>query len=130
MTTSLQVHTFVTVNAVVSPTEEEAQLRSEPFLLQMSRLRTGGRMEPLRLAGDDVRSVRTEQERMVGEDMSENWIIGDAASAKAQLEELASRFEVDEIMIQPVAGAMEGEDLRQDAARIQSLELLAAEFLN
>ena len=67
---------------------------------------------------------------MVGEEMSENWIIGDAASAKAQLEELASRFEVDEIMIQPVAGAMEGEDFRQDAARIQSLELLAAEFLN
>ncbi|WP_353843876.1 LLM class flavin-dependent oxidoreductase [Brevibacterium sp. RIT 803] len=122
--------TFVTVNAVVSPTEEEAQLRSEPFLLQMSRLRTGGRLEPLRLAGDDVRSVRTDQERMVGEEMSENWIIGDAKSAKAQLEELASRFEVDEIMIQPVAGAMEGEGLRQDDARIQSLELLAAEFLN
>ncbi|MGO2860758.1 MAG: LLM class flavin-dependent oxidoreductase [Brevibacterium sp.] len=121
--------TFVTVNAVVSPTEEEAQLRSEPFLLQMARLRTGGQMGPLRLAGDDVRSVMTEQERMVGEELSQNWIVGDARAAARQLEELAARFEVDEIMIQPVAGAMDGEDLREDFGRIQTLELLAAEFL-
>ena len=122
--------TFVTVNAVVSPTDEEAQLRSEPFLLQMARLRTGGPMGPLRLAGDDVRSVMTDRERMVAEELSENWIIGDADSAKAQLEELAGRFEVDEIMIQPVAGALEGEELREDSGRIQTLELLAGKFLS
>src|SRR5699024_6995237 len=40
-----QPRTFVTANVVVAPTAEEAQLRSEPFLLQMSRLRTGGPME-------------------------------------------------------------------------------------
>ena len=121
--------TFVTVNAVVSPTEEEARLRSEPFMLQMARLRTGGQMGPLRLAGDDVRSIMTDQERMVAEELSKNWIIGDPQQAKGQLEELAARFDVDEVMIQPVAGAIDGEDLREDAARIQTLELLADEFL-
>ncbi|WP_167199230.1 LLM class flavin-dependent oxidoreductase [Brevibacterium pigmentatum] len=121
--------TFVTANLVVAPTEEEAQLRSEPFMLQMSRMRTGGPMEKLRLAGDDVRSVMTDQERMVGEELTSNWIIGDPKSAAAQLEELAERFDVDEIMIQPIAGAMEGEDVRKDPGRIQTIELLAAEFL-
>lgn len=122
--------TFVTVNAVVSPTEEEARLRSEPFMLQMARLRSGGQLGPLRLAGDDVRSVMTDQERLLAGELSKNWIIGDPRSARAQLEGLAERFDVDEIMIQPVAGAMEDEDLRRDAARIQTLELLAEEFLS
>ncbi|RAE93814.1 LLM class flavin-dependent oxidoreductase, partial [Burkholderia multivorans] len=90
--------TFVTVNAVVSPTEDEARLRSEPFMLQMARLRTGGQMGPLRLAGDDVRSIMTDQERMVAEELSKNWIIGDPQQAKGQLEELADRFGVDEVM--------------------------------
>ncbi|WP_166973876.1 MsnO8 family LLM class oxidoreductase [Brevibacterium atlanticum] len=124
-----QPQTFVTANVVVAPTAEEAQLRSEPFMLQMSRLRTGGPMEKLRLVGDDVRSVMTDQQRMVGEELSANWIVGDLESAAAQLEELAARFDVDEIMIQPVAGAMDGEDLREDPGRIQTLELLAGEFL-
>ncbi len=121
--------TFVTANAVVAPTDEEARLRSEPFLLQMARLRTGGPMGPLRLVGDDVRSVMTDQERMVAEELSTNWIIGDPKTAAAQLQELADRFEVDEIMIQPVTGSTEDEDLRADAARIQTLELLASELL-
>ena len=121
--------TFVTANLVVAPTEEEAQLRSEPFMLQMARMRTGGPMEKLYLAGDDIRSVMTDQERMVGEELSNNWIIGDPKSAAAQLEELAERFDVDEIMIQPIAGAMKGEDVREDPGRIQTIELLAAEFL-
>ena len=43
--------------------------------------------------------------------------------------ELAERFDVDEIMIQPIAGAMKGEDVREDPGRIQTIELLAAEFL-
>ena len=124
-----QPQTFVTANVVAAPTEEEAQLRSEPFMLQMSRMRTGGPMEKLRLAGDDVRSVMTDQERMVGEELTSNWIIGDPKSAAAQLEELAERFDVDEIMIQPIAGALEGEDVREDPGWIQTIELLAAEFL-
>lgn len=86
-------------------------------------------MGPLRLAGDDVRSIMTDQERMVAEELSKNWIIGDPQQAKGQLEELADRFGVDEVMIQPVAGAMEGEELRHDAARIQTIDLLADEFL-
>ncbi|RBP65596.1 luciferase family oxidoreductase group 1 [Brevibacterium sanguinis] len=121
--------TFVTANAVVASTDEEARLRSEPFLLQMARLRTGGQMGPLRLVGADVRSVMTDQERMVAEELSTNWIIGDPKTAAAQLQELADRFEVDEIMIQPVTGSTEDEDLRADAARIQTLELLASELL-
>lgn len=121
--------TFVTVNAVVAPTDDEAQLRAEPFLMQMARLRTGGPMEKLHLAGEDVRSVRTDQERMVGEEMAQNWIIGDPKSAAVQLEELAERFEVDEIMIQPVAGAMENENPREDLGRVNTVELLATELL-
>lgn len=120
--------TFVTVNAVVAPTEEEARLRAEPFLLQMARIRTGGQMGPLRLVGDDVRSVMTAEERMVSEELSKNWILGDPVSAKAQIEELADRFGVDEIMIQPVAGSTPDDDIREDASRIQTLELLAGEI--
>src|SRR5699024_3383556 len=120
-----QPQTFVTANVVVAPTAEEAQLRSEPFLLQMSRLRTGGPMEKLHLAGDDVRSVMNDYERMVGEELSKNWIIGDPKTAAAQVEELADRFDVDEILIQQFAGSIDGDDPREDHCRIQTIYLLA-----
>lgn len=122
--------TFVTANAVVAETAEEAQLLAEPYMLQMARLRTGGRLEPLRLAGDDVRSVMTDHERMVAEELSAHWIVGDPDTATEQLQELADRFDVDEIMIQPVTGSMPGDDLRTDPSRIRTLELLADKLLD
>src|SRR5699024_11455606 len=92
-------------------------------------LRSCDRREKLPLAGGDVRSVMNDNERMVGEELSKNWLIGDPKSAAAQLEELAARFDVDEIMIQPIAGAMDGEDLREDPGRVQTIDLLAEELL-
>src|SRR5699024_1975587 len=124
-----QPQTFVTANVVVAPTAEEAQLRSEPFLLQVSRLRTGGPMEKLHLAGDDVRTVMNDYKRKVSEELSKNWMIGAPKSADGHLGELAGRFDVDEIMIEPVGGGRDGEDPREAPGGVQTIDLLAEELL-
>ena len=57
--------------------------------------------------------------------MRRRWVIGDAAGARAEIEELASSFDVDEVMLHPVAGAVSGTDAGGAPARVRTLELLA-----
>ena len=51
-------------------------------------------------------------------------VIGTPSSAAAQLRDLAQTFDVDEIMVHPVAGALRGTPSEQAPAREQTLRLL------
>ena len=57
--------------------------------------------------------------------MRERWVIGSPETARAQIDELAERFAVDEVMVHPVAGSSAGSDRRRSPAREATLELLA-----
>ncbi|GAA4283149.1 LLM class flavin-dependent oxidoreductase [Brevibacterium daeguense] len=121
--------TFVTVNASVADTEEEARLLAEPYMYTMASLRVGTPMERLRNVGEDVRSVMTDGHRHVAEPMVRTWAVGTPQQVAAQLRETAAEFGVDEVMIQPVAGAYPEDPVDAWPARIRTLELLAAEVL-
>ena len=57
--------------------------------------------------------------------MRSRWVIGDPASARARLETLAATYDVDEVMVHPVAAAHVGTDPDRSPAREETVRLLA-----
>lgn len=117
--------TFLTANVVVGETAEEAALLAEPYLYGISLLRSGRPLEAQRLVGADVRSRMTVTEREAMDQLADNAFIGTAETVAEQLTEFAARFEVDEVMIHPVAGGTEDDAPGSSAARVATLEALA-----
>ncbi len=120
--------TFLTVNASVADTAEQAQRQALPQLLQMLALRTGQPLVAQRTVEDAETIVDAglpESHDGLIEAMRKRWVIGDAGSARDQLASLAAAYGVDEVMVNPVGGAFAGADPRTAPARLRTLELLA-----
>ncbi len=118
--------TLVTVNASVAATAAQAERLALPQLLSMLSLRTG---QPL-VAQQSVEAA--EQVDLPGphrdllDAMRQRWIIGDAETGRARVAALAEEFDVDEVMVHPVGGALSGTDTGSSPAREETLRLLAA----
>ena len=117
--------TFLTVNAVVAETEEEARRRALPNVQQMIALRTGAPLHPQRLVEEAEAVEMTADQRSFGDAMAQRWIVGSPEQARARIDELAAEHGVDEVMVHPVAGAAAGTDVRTSPAREETLRLLA-----
>jgi len=120
--------TFLTVNAVVAETEEEAVRRARPQLLSMIALRTGAPLGPLRLVEDAAAIEIPEAHAQLAAGMQRRWVIGDPEQAAGQIKELATAYGVDEVMVNPIAGAARGADPATAPAREETLRLLAAQL--
>ncbi|WGL53225.1 LLM class flavin-dependent oxidoreductase [Nocardioides sp. BP30] len=118
--------TFLTVNAVVAETEEEARRLARPQLLSMVALRTGAPLSQLRLVEDAAEVELPEAHRAIAESMERRWVIGSPEQAALQLKELAATYGVDEVMVNPIASATRGTDPAAAPAREETLRLLAA----
>jgi luciferase family oxidoreductase group 1 len=118
--------TFLTVNAVVAATQEEADRLVLPNLSSMVALRTGQPLHAQQLVEDveegDLGFAGSELARQ----MLDRWVVGTPESAATQLRELATTFGVDEVMVNPVAGASRGTPADRSPAREETLRLLAA----
>ncbi len=117
--------TFLTVNAAVAETAEEARRVAEPQLHMMLALRTGQPLTAQHLVEEAEKLELTTDQRQLVEAMSRRWVIGDPESARAQVAELAASYGVDEVMVNPVGGAYVGTDPATAPAREQTLRLLA-----
>ena len=120
--------TFLTVNAVVAETREEAMALLLPNLQMMARLRTGQPLGPLDLVEDAERRTPSPQEQAVVEAGLRRAVVGDPIEAAEQVRALAEEFAVDEVMIHPVASARRGTEPSTAPARSKTLELLAKEL--
>ncbi|WP_163760522.1 LLM class flavin-dependent oxidoreductase [Mycobacterium botniense] len=120
--------TFLTVNAVVAETREEATALMMPNLHMMARLRTGQPLGPVQLVEDARAEQLTPQQLHIVERGLQRAILGTPADAAAQLRALAQQFDVDEVMINPVASAHRGTDPATAPGRVATLELLAKEL--
>lgn len=120
--------TFLTVNAVVAPTAEEAEALALPQLQAMVTLRTGGDLKPQRLIEDAEANPIPDAHLPLVEAMRRRWVIGTPEVAGAQLRELAETYGVDEVMVHPVAGARVGTAVDASPAREETLRLLAKEL--
>ena len=56
----------------------------------------------------------------------QKWFVGTGDDVRAQLAAFAAQYDVDEIMLSPVAGSYDGEPLDSAGGRAQTLELVAA----
>jgi len=117
--------TFLTVNAVVAESAEEAERLALPNLLMMVALRTGAPLGPQLLVEEAEKVDVPDSHRPLIEAMRPRWVVGDPDSARAQIEGLAATYGVDEVMVHPVAAAHEGTDPARSPAREQTLRLLA-----
>ncbi len=121
--------TFLTVNATVSDSAEEAAALMLPNLQLMARLRTGQPLSALDLVEDAQRQTLHPQQQELVEAGLSRAVVGTPAEAAAQIRELAEGFGVDEVMVNPVASARRGADPRTAPGRVRTLELLAKELL-
>ncbi len=117
--------TFLTVNAAVAGTEEEAARLALPQLQAMLALRTGQELRPQRLVEEAEKVELPPAHLELMERMAERWVIGAPARARARIEELATTYDVDEVMVHPVAGAFTGTEPDASPAREETLRLLA-----
>ncbi|CAN5237232.1 LLM class flavin-dependent oxidoreductase [soil metagenome] len=117
--------TFLTVNAAVADTEQEAAALARPQLLTMLRLRTGQQLGPQPSVEEAAATQIAPEHQGLVDAMASRWIIADAATGRARIEELASRFGVDEVMVNPISAARHDDDPATSSARIQTLRLLA-----
>src|SRR4051812_47715693 len=120
-----ELTTFLTVNACVAETAEEAERLVRPYLLSMVALRTGSELRP-QLTVDDAAGTRLPAEHeALASAMRGRWVVGTPAHAQAQIGELASEFGVSEVMVHPVAGEYADADPGRNTGRERTLELLA-----
>jgi alkanesulfonate monooxygenase SsuD/methylene tetrahydromethanopterin reductase-like flavin-dependent oxidoreductase (luciferase family) len=117
--------TFLTVNAVVASTQEEADRLALPNLRSMVALRTGQPLHAQQLVEDVEETGLDLATGDLARQMLDRWVVGTAESAAAQVRELAVTFEVDEVMVHPVAGALRGTPADRSPAREETLRLLS-----
>jgi luciferase family oxidoreductase group 1 len=120
--------TFMTVNAAVAPTRAEAEALLLPNLQMMARLRTGQPLGPLDLVEDAAALTMHPQAEAVIAAGRAQAVVGSPEEAAEQVRAVASEFDVDEVMVNPVASAHRGTDPRTAPAREATLELLAKEL--
>jgi luciferase family oxidoreductase group 1 len=120
--------TFLTVNAAVAETRDEATALMLPNLQMMAKLRTGQPLGPVPLVEEAEVAELTGLQHRIVESGLERAVLGTPAEAAEQLRALAERFGVDEVMVHPVASARRGTDPATAPARVATLELLAKEL--
>lgn len=124
--------TFLTINAVAAPTEEEALARALPQLRSMARLRSNKPSIPLETI-EQAQAAHAVDADPATEDsvrrMQARWLVGDAGHVASELRAFAARYGVNEVMVSPVSGSYEGEALDATPGRIQTLRLLANELI-
>jgi luciferase family oxidoreductase group 1 len=120
--------TFLTVNAVVAETHDEAMALALPNLQMMARLRTGQPLGPLDLVEDAESAVLTPHAQGIAESALRRAVVGSPTEAAEQVRALADEFAVDEVMVNPVASARRGTGAATAPARDKTLELLAKEL--
>jgi luciferase family oxidoreductase group 1 len=119
--------TFLTVNAVVADTADEAAALALPQLITMARLFSGGTLGARMTVEQAQAETLNPMEEDLVADQSARWIIGTPDTAWTQLAALAEKYGVDEVMVSPVASDREGQDVRVGAGAERTLELLAAQ---
>jgi luciferase family oxidoreductase group 1 len=120
--------TFLTVNAVVAETHDEAMALILPNLQMMGRLRTGQPLGALDLVEDAEQHELSPQAQRVVESGLRRAVVGTPTEAADQVRALADEFGVDEVMVNPVASAHRGTEPASAPARDTTLELLAKEL--
>ncbi|MGV9193721.1 MsnO8 family LLM class oxidoreductase [Microbacterium sp. MC2] len=118
--------TFLTANVVAAATIEEAEARALPQIRMMARLR-GNR--PLVALETVEQAAAAEAADGLGapiiDAIRRRWFMGTGADVPSRIAAFAAQYDVDEVMISPVAGAYHDEPMDAPGGRAATLELAA-----
>nr|WP_243738019.1 LLM class flavin-dependent oxidoreductase [Cellulomonas shaoxiangyii] len=117
--------TIAVANVAVAATEDEARRLALPQVRTMWRLRAGQTLAPQELVEDAEASPLPAAADELLAAQTASWIIGDPASAAAQVRDLAAHLGTDELMVSPVTGAFRDTPADRAPAREDTLRLLA-----
>ena len=123
--TLAEPRTFLTVNTVVAETQELADRLALPNVLSMVALRTGAGLDPQVLVETAEERGLPEQHRSLADSMLSRWVIGSPDHAAKQINALADSYDVDEVMLHPVAGGFADGPRDRSPGREDTLRLLA-----
>ena len=118
--------TFLTANAVVADSREEAERLALPFQHMMARLAAGALMEPTPLMTvEEAEEARLllPPERFAA--ITRPWLLGTAEEVAEGMRSLAREHDVTEVMVQPIAGSYASEPLEATPARERTVRELA-----
>ncbi|RAU90982.1 LLM class flavin-dependent oxidoreductase [Mycolicibacter senuensis] len=115
---------FLTVNIVVAETHSEATALILPYLQLQARTATGQPPGRLDLVEDAEQATLTPEQHLIARAELERAVVGTPVEAVAQLRDLAGRFDVDELMLNPVASARRGTDPATAPGRESTVALL------
>ncbi|SDS05221.1 LLM class flavin-dependent oxidoreductase [Microterricola viridarii] len=120
---------FLTLNASVAPTLEEARARALPQLRMMARLRSGQRLTALETVEQaqaaEIEAPDAARAAFIAAAES-RWLIGTPETARAELAAFAAEHGVDEVMVSAIGGSFADEPLDRTPGREQTLRLLAS----
>jgi luciferase family oxidoreductase group 1 len=110
--------TFLTVNAVVAGTTEEARRLALPFQHMMASLQVPGPMKrrPL-MTVEQAEAEPPPLPQAAFDAVTASWLVGTLDEVAEGMTQLASDFGVTEVMVQPVAGASEEDATDRDRHR-------------
>lgn len=117
--------TFLTANVVVADSDAEAERLARPYQHMMARLRAGAEPRPL-MTLEEAESAPTGMPEADFAALRDSWFVGTAEAVAAQLVDFAARHGVEEVMVQPVAGASAAEASDRTVAREHAVSRLAA----
>lgn len=120
---------FLTLNASVAPTLEEARARALPQLRMMARLRMGQRLTALETveeaAAAELDAPDAGRASFIAAAES-RWLIGTPETARAELAAFAAEHGVDEVMVSAIGGSYADDPIDRTPGREQTLRLLTA----
>ena len=116
--------TFITANVVAAPTQEEAEARALPQLRQFARLRSNKPMRAIETVDEALAAPSDPLEQSMVDQNRARWFVGTGADVATALRDFAARYDVEEVMVSPAAGAYASEPLDGTPGREQTLELL------
>lgn len=117
--------TFVTVNTAVAETHAAATALMLPHAHALARLATGAPPDRLELVEAAQTATLTPPQQQIVAAELDRAVLGTPAQAAEQLRALAEQFDVDEVMVHPVASARRGVDPATAPDRETTLERLA-----
>ena len=120
--------TFLTANAIAAPTAAEAEERSLPNQRTMARLRTNKPLVAMESVEEAIAGA-ADFDGLAESIMASaraKWFVGTGAAVAAELSAFARKYDVDEVMISPIAGSYDAEPMDAAPGRVQTLELIAA----
>ncbi len=119
-----QPRTFLTANAVVADTQQEADRLALPFQHMMAGLRVNAPQRPL-LTVEEATTTAAPVPPDVFAAVRSSWFVGTADEVADGIRRLAQRFDVEEVMIQPVAGSYADDPPDRAPAREHTVTALA-----